>query len=221
MENIMYLDDYINLYIQKENKIYIIKPYKDTLENGKIINREKFIKKMTKVFNEKKINKFFNAEISIIINSLINSEDKKVIEYCLNEINYKKVNFIREEKFLKLDKNSLYINCNQTYINFYYIDYKGNTLIKNYQNDDLNKTRNEIPDLLNQLMYVIPEGVRMESIKNTEGRHVVIDAQGVKYEQLGYFKAKIKSEGILNNVTSTGGNKESDVITIRIEGDLP
>ena len=139
MENIMYLDDYINLYIQKENKIYIIKPYKDTLENGKIINREKFIKKMTKVFNEKKINKFFNAEISIIINSLINSEDKKVIEYCLNEINYKKVNFIREEKFLKLDKNSLYINCNQTYINFYYIDYKGNTLIKNYQNDDLNK----------------------------------------------------------------------------------
>ena len=83
------------------------------------------------------------------------------------------------------------------------------------------RTRNAIPNLLNQIMYVIPENVQITSIKNTTDRHIEIIAQSDKYEPLGYLKAKIKAEPILNNVVSTAGEKENDIVTVKIEGDLP
>ena len=72
---------------------------------------------------------------------------------------------------------------------------------------DRNKTRNAIPNLLNQIMSIIPENVQLTSIENTSGTHVVINAQSNKYEQLGYLKAKIKADVILTNVISTAGQK--------------
>ena len=100
------------------------------------------------------------------------------------------------------------------------------TLIKNLEeaNDklaDRNKTRNAIPNLLNQIMSVIPENVQLTSIENTSNTHIVINAQSNKYEQLGYLKAKIKADVILTNVISTAGQKDNNVVTVKIEGDLP
>lgn len=100
------------------------------------------------------------------------------------------------------------------------------TLIKNLEeaNDkiaDRNKTRNAIPNLLNQIMSVIPENVQLTSIENTSNTHIVIQAQSNKYEQLGYLKAKIKTDVILTNVISTAGQKDNNVVTVKIEGDLP
>ena len=92
---------------------------------------------------------------------------------------------------------------------------------QNERKEDANKTKKAIPNLLNRLMYNIPEDARISRIENTEGNHIVIRAQATRYEQLGFFKAKIKSEQILTNVTSTGGDKEDGIITIKIEGDLP
>lgn len=84
-----------------------------------------------------------------------------------------------------------------------------------------NKTRNAIPNLLNQIMSIIPENVQLTSIENSNDTHIVINAKSDKYEQLGYLKAKIKTDVILTNVTSTAGQKESDVVIVKIEGDLP
>ena len=100
------------------------------------------------------------------------------------------------------------------------------TLIKNLEeaNDKLserNRTRNAIPNLLNQIMTIIPENVQLTSIDNTTGTHIVINAQSDKYEQLGYLKAKIKADVILTNVISTAGQKDNNVVTVKIEGDLP
>ena len=100
------------------------------------------------------------------------------------------------------------------------------TMIKNLQdaNDritDRNKTRNAIPNLLNQIMSVIPESVQLTSIENDTGTHVVINAQSNKYEQLGFFVARLKNDVILNNVISTAGQKDGGIVTIKIEGDLP
>ena len=100
------------------------------------------------------------------------------------------------------------------------------TLIKNLEevNDritDRNKTRNAIPNLLNQIMSIIPANVQLTSIENTSGTHIVINAQSNKYEQLGYLKAKIKTDVILTNVISTAGQKDNNVVTVKIEGDLP
>ncbi len=101
-----------------------------------------------------------------------------------------------------------------------------NTMIKNIEEannrvTDRNKTRNVIPNLLNQIMTVIPENVQLTSIENTSGAHVVIIAQSNKYEQLGYFVAKMKTEVILTNIISTAGEKDNNAVSIKIEGDLP
>ena len=100
------------------------------------------------------------------------------------------------------------------------------TMIKNLQyiNDRINnalKTKNAIPNLLNQIMFIIPENVQITSIQNTTDKHIEINAQSNKYEQLGYLKAKIKADNILTNVISTAGQKENNVVTVKIEGDLP
>ncbi len=86
---------------------------------------------------------------------------------------------------------------------------------------DRMKTRNSIPNLLNQIMSTVPQNVQLTSIENTADRHIVIHAQSDKYEQLGYLKAKIKTDVILTNVISTAGEKDNNVVTVVIEGDLP
>lgn len=86
---------------------------------------------------------------------------------------------------------------------------------------DRNRTRNAIPNLLNQIMTIIPVDVQLTSIENTTDTHIVINAQSDKYEQLGYFTARIKVESILTNVISTAGQKDDNTVTIQIEGDLP
>ena len=102
-----------------------------------------------------------------------------------------------------------------------YTDMINDLEVLNEKIEDRNKTRNAIPNLLNQLMYVIPENSRIDSIQNTSENHILINAQSTKYEQLGYFKSKIELDGILTNVTSSAGTKNNGVVTITIEGDLP
>ena len=41
-------------------------------------------------------------------------------------------------------------------------------------------------------MYAIPKGVQITAIENTSGKHIIIQAQSEKYEQLAYFKSFIK-----------------------------
>ena len=100
------------------------------------------------------------------------------------------------------------------------------TMINNLQeaNDrlsDRNRTKNAIPNLLNQIMSIIPASVQLTSIENTTDTHIVINAQSDKYEQLGYLVAKMKTDVVLTNVISTAGQKDSNVVIIKIEGDLP
>ena len=70
-------------------------------------------------------------------------------------------------------------------------------------------------------MFIMPKNAQLTSIENTSDKHIKINAQSEKYEQLGYLVAKIKADGILNNVTSDSGVKEGNIIKITIEGDLP
>ena len=81
--------------------------------------------------------------------------------------------------------------------------------------------RNSIPNLLNQIMFIIPETVQLTSIENTTDKKIVIVAQADDYDQLGYFIAKIKVEGILKNTISSSGQKNGNIVTVKIEGELP
>lgn len=81
--------------------------------------------------------------------------------------------------------------------------------------------KDAIPNLLNRIMFVIPQKVVITSIKNTTDNHIVIEAQAEKYEQLGYFKALLDSKGILEDVKSTSGTKDGNLVKVTIEGELP
>lgn len=81
-----------------------------------------------------------------------------------------------------------------------------------------------IPNLLMQIASVIPKTVQVTEIENTsdnEDRHIVIYAQSEYYDELGYFKAKLREDGVLENVVSTQGEKQGEFVKIVIEGDLP
>ncbi len=83
--------------------------------------------------------------------------------------------------------------------------------------------KNQITTLLNKIVYTIPKEVQLTEIKNEEKggkQHIYISAQSKKYEQLAYFKAKLKNANILDNVTSNEGTKSGDAVTTIIEGDL-
>ncbi len=86
-----------------------------------------------------------------------------------------------------------------------------------------NQVKKAIPNLLTALMSGMPEDVQITSIENTTGRTIKIVAQSTDYDQIGFFKAKIKTDNILasETVQSTAPQKSNGVITVEIEGELP
>lgn len=102
------------------------------------------------------------------------------------------------------------------------------TLTTNLQNasdavNTKNAYKNSITTLLSEIMYVIPKEVVLTSIENPSAKKIVISAQSAKYEQLAYFKALLKSKGVLepSSVVSSEATKEGSVVKIVIEGELP
>lgn len=100
------------------------------------------------------------------------------------------------------------------------------TLIKDLQDvnekiSSINASKNLIPNLLNQIMNEIDESVQITSIQNTKDKHIVIVAQSPKYQGLGYFKTRLKTKNILNDVVSGSSMKQNGVVVVTIEGDLP
>ena len=108
-----------------------------------------------------------------------------------------------------------------------YIRYKTNLVNTSSAIEKKRSRKNQITNLLSKIAYTIPKGVTLTEIKNTEQNsqggtveHITINAKASKYEQLAYFKAKLKNAEILENVTSTEGEKSGNDVTIVIEGDL-
>lgn len=91
----------------------------------------------------------------------------------------------------------------------------------NYANSEDKRYRNTIPNLLNNIMAVIPKSVQLTSIENTSDTHIVINAQSPIYGQVAIFKTKLKTEGILKNVVSNTGTMQGGNLTVTIEGELP
>ena len=82
------------------------------------------------------------------------------------------------------------------------------------------RTKFAIPNLLNQIMYVIPKSVQLTSIRNSN-TSITITAQSSKYEGIGIFIAKLKQDGILADVVSDTSQKQNGVVTVTIKGELP
>lgn len=91
----------------------------------------------------------------------------------------------------------------------------------NNENSEDKRFKNSIPNLLNNIMTIIPTNVQLISIENTTDTHIVIKAKTNNYEEISFFKTKIKTEGILENVVSDTGTTAGSYLTVTIEGELP
>lgn len=81
--------------------------------------------------------------------------------------------------------------------------------------------KNSIPNLLNQLMFIIPEEVQLTSLENKTEKDIKMTASAPEYDKLGYFVAKLKLEGILKDVITSSSQSSGGSVSITIEGELP
>lgn len=186
-------------------------------------------KKMNFNFDLGSLNDRFKKFDSIIIEALISVLIITIL-YCIGSI------WVRKQIVSETDKVNNTINyTNEQIAKATNDDAKINTKTSDYTKykSNLQNTsniiekkrnrKNQITTLLNKIVYTIPKEVQLTEIKNEEKgdkEHILISAQSSKYEQLAYFKAKLKNANILDNVTSNEGTKSGDVVTTIIEGDL-
>ncbi|MBQ9266710.1 MAG: hypothetical protein IJ217_00225 [Clostridia bacterium] len=111
------------------------------------------------------------------------------------------------------------------------IDYISNQAIEyKTKTDKLNRILGQIkvrlersfnlPNFMSQMMFIVPEDVRVTSVQVTTDKQVTIQAQSGKYAQLGYFVSRLKLENALKNVDMEVISMNSD-IKIKITGELP
>ena len=139
--------------------------------------------------------------------SRINKKDEEALQY-ISETNAQIADLEKNTK-LVTDRTTQYKDLIAK------IDEENNRLTESFAR------KNALPNLLTQVMFNIPKEVQLISIQNTSDKTIKIDAQSKEYEQLGYFIAKLKNEGILMNVTSTSGVKQNEYVKVTIQGDLP
>lgn len=167
--DILYIDDYINLYSKRLNKIITYKPYKKTTYKGKIVDKNKFIKIYKKLkIDNKLISNLFKDNIIIIINNTYTTEDKILLKDIFEELNYKNTYFIQEVYLLNINNDSLYIECNYNYINILFNN-KNKTIIRSYEWDNI--TKNIIINIIKIInkdnIYIFGKNVlELESIIN-------------------------------------------------------
>lgn len=147
---------------------------------------------------------FFGA---CIINSKLNNKNE-LAESSINETN-KRISQVQTYNRNFNDQITLYQNLISNIENL------------NNSNSEDKRFKNTIPNLLNNIMAVIPTGVQLMSIENTSDTHIVIKAKTPEPEQMAYFKTKIKNEGILEKVVSDTGTMQGGSLTATIEGELP
>lgn len=202
------------------------KPSKTSKKSNQNSNAQNFIDKFKDMFKsdfsksldniEKNMIRFgagillliimYTGFTNIIVNQ-INKKDKEIENYIKNG----------EEKISTITNNTMLINQREEqYVSLVNkINEENNKLTQSYAR------KNALPNFLTEIMFNIPKEVQLISIKNPTEKSIRIEAQSKEYEQLGYFIAKIKNEGILNGVTATSGEKQNEFVVITIEGNLP
>ncbi len=150
----------------------------------------------------------FYIILTFSINSMINNKEKET-EKAIAQVN---------QQINELSQYDLQLNNRITRYKSLITNIEQN----NEKASEDKRFKNTIPNLLNNLMAIIPKDVELVSIENKNDTHVVIEARSKKYEKLAFFKTKIKTEDILLNVISdTGVGDGEEYIKITIEGELP
>jgi hypothetical protein len=131
-------------------------------------------------------------------------------------------NKLADETMAEIRQELADIESDTTQINSSAVEYQSKT---NKLEDIINQIIREdersfnIPNLLSQIMFMVPDDVKITNLEVASNNGVVIEANSGKYSQLGYFVSKLKLENILQNVDMEVLNMEND-IKIKVSGDL-
>ena len=126
---------------------------------------------------------------------------------------------------LEIDENILKVNEDIKYVSENKMQYqKINTQV----DEALNILSNEkspngaynVSIFLQNIIRIIPEGVKLNSISSDDNKNVKIVAESDSYANLGYFISELKLEGTLKNVT-INDVKNGDITIVEIGGELP
>ena len=82
-----------------------------------------------------------------------------------------------------------------------------------------NLEKDAIPNLLNKIMFIIPSKVQLTSIKNTENKHIEIEAISESKEELQNFFEILKTDGVMKTMNETDLDY-NDYYKVLIEGDI-
>ena len=149
-----------------------------------------------------------------IFGSVVYSNNKKQIELAKEKLKLAETETLELES--ELSQIESYTNAYTSLIN------SADSLNASTTSAQNSRTiaKNAIPNMLNKIMFIIPQKVQIVSIENTEDNHIVIEAVSEIYDQLGFFFAAIKADGMFENLQSTPGDKSDSLVKIVIEGDL-
>lgn len=139
------------------------------------------------------------------------------INRSINKMNQKKQKITEQTTEAKNDKDYIDKNMNEYKDVNDQIDEIKNKIEKN----EIGRfTTYNVAGLLQNIMTFIPKDVQLVNISSNDNKYVTITASADEYEDLGYFFAQIKLEGILNNSKITRVNN-GEITFIEIGGDLP
>ena len=124
-KNILYLsDDYIFLYSHNLKKMIKYKLPNNVLKNGKVANTKLFIANYKKFMHEYKLNNnLLGDKITIIVNPSYTKTDIDLITNLFQDLAYRKVQIVNEMKLYNLNSSNAYLNYNNEYFIFSYLDY--------------------------------------------------------------------------------------------------
>lgn len=166
----------------------------------------------------------FNKQYNVVCSTAVMAFAFYIIVTCM-------LNFQLENKMSQADKSIADTKSRIEEIEEY--NKKFNSLSTKYEKlissiEDINNANSEdkrykkaIPNLLNNIMTVIPANVQLTSIENTTNTHIVITAKSKNYQEIAYFKTKLKTEEILENIVSDTGSVSGGYLNVTIEGELP
>ena len=98
-----------NVIVRFNDNIYYLKLNENILNNGIILNKDKFIKKYNEFTKENNLKKIINNKMVVIIQNNISINDIKMLSIVFEELGIKIIKIIKDISLLNVKKNKAYL----------------------------------------------------------------------------------------------------------------
>ena len=139
-----------NAIVRFNDDIYYLKLNENILNNGIILNKDKFIKEYNEFTKENKLKKLINNKMIVIIQSNISVNDIKMLSIIFEELGIKIIKIIKDITLLNVRKNRAYLIGNSK-LRLYFI---------NKYNKKVTINLNTFQISYNEIVYIIQNYIK-------------------------------------------------------------